>query len=73
MVNRRYIQRLDFIGPKGEQIQARVVYDYCELALLRCTGVMKALFTTNLNARYLSGFSLYRHGPTVLYIHGLHN
>ncbi len=30
---RRYVRHLDFIGPANEHIQARLVYDFCELAL----------------------------------------
>jgi hypothetical protein len=29
---RRYVQRVDFFGPGGEHIQARMVYDFRESA-----------------------------------------
>jgi hypothetical protein len=30
---RRYVRHVDFIGPENEHIQARLVYDFCELVL----------------------------------------
>ena len=30
---RRYVRHVDFIGPGNEHIQARLVYDFCELVL----------------------------------------
>jgi len=30
---RRHVKRVHFIGPKDEHIQARLVYDLCELVL----------------------------------------
>lgn len=30
---RRYVRHVDFIGPGEEHIQARLVYDFCELVL----------------------------------------
>lgn len=30
---RRYVRHVDFIGPGDEHIQARLVYDFCELVL----------------------------------------
>lgn len=30
---RRYVRHVDFIGPENEHIQARMVYDFCELVL----------------------------------------
>lgn len=30
---RRYVRHVDFVGPGDEHIQARLVYDFCELVL----------------------------------------
>ncbi|KAH9984651.1 hypothetical protein BJV74DRAFT_583864 [Russula compacta] len=30
---RRYVRHVDFIGPEDEHVQARLVYDFCELSL----------------------------------------
>ena len=34
---RRYVRHVDFIGPENEHIQARLVYDFCELCSPTCT------------------------------------
>ena len=40
---RRYVRHVDFVGPGNEHIQARLVYDFCELVLQLAWMITKRL------------------------------